>query len=51
MCDGDILLVVEDKDFIKLAEKNMKNIVPLYYEMKKAFALLFFVPATQTSML
>ena len=38
MCDGDILLVVEDKDFIKLAEKNMKNIVPLYYEMKKADA-------------
>lgn len=39
MCDGDILLVVEDKDFIKLAQKNMENIVPLYYEMKKADAM------------
>lgn len=39
MCDGDILLVVEDKDFVKLAQKNMKDIVPLYYEMKKADAM------------
>lgn len=34
--DGDKLLVVADKNIISVAEKNMKNIVPLYYNMKKA---------------
>lgn len=34
--DGDKSLVVADSDFIKIAERNMKNIVPLYYNMKKA---------------
>ncbi len=34
--DGDKSLVVADKSIIPVAEKNMKNIVPLYYNMKKA---------------
>ena len=34
--DGDRLLCVADKTFVQVAERNMKNIVPLYYEMKKA---------------
>lgn len=36
--DGDKALVVTDKTLIKVAERNIKkfNIVPLYYNMKKA---------------
>lgn len=34
--DGDTLLVVNDKTLIKVAERNMQGVVPLYYEMKKA---------------
>lgn len=34
--DGDKSLVVADKDFIRIAEKNMNGIVPLYYNMRKA---------------
>ena len=34
--DGDTLLVVADKTIIEVAERNMQDIVPLYYEMKKA---------------
>jgi len=34
--DGDKALVVADSDFIRIAERNMKDIVPLYYNMKKA---------------
>ncbi len=34
--DGDKSLVVADRDFVKIAERNMKDIVPLYYNMKKA---------------
>ena len=34
--DGDKSLVVGDKLFCEIAKRNMKNIVPLYYEMKKA---------------
>ncbi len=34
--DGDKLLVVADPLFISIAERNMNNIVPLYYNMKKA---------------
>ena len=34
--DGDKLLVVADKLFVEIAERNMKGIVPLYYNMKKA---------------
>lgn len=36
MVDGDTLLLVSDKTFIEIAERNMKDIVPLYYDMKKA---------------
>lgn len=35
-CDGDISLVVTDKTLVDVAERNMKGIVPLYYDMKKA---------------
>ena len=35
-CDGDRSLVVADQFFCKLAKRNMKDIVPLYYDMKKA---------------
>lgn len=36
MVDGDTCLVVADKDLIKIAKRNMNDIVPLYYNMKKA---------------
>lgn len=34
--DGDKSLVVSDKDFVRIAERNMNGIVPLYYNMRKA---------------
>ena len=34
--DGDQALIVADKTFVDIAERNMKGIVPLHYEMKKA---------------
>lgn len=36
--DGDKALVVADKNFVDIAERNIKNdnILPLYYDMKKA---------------
>jgi len=34
--DGDTSLVVADKAIIKVAERNIKNVVPLFYNMKKA---------------
>ena len=34
--DGDKSLVVADRDFIRIAERNMNGIVPLYYNMQKA---------------
>lgn len=34
--DGDKALVVADKDFIRIAQRNMEGIVPLYYNMRKA---------------
>lgn len=34
--DGDKSLVVADKDFIRIAERNMNGVVPLYYNMRKA---------------
>lgn len=38
--DGDKSLVVCDKEFIKIAEKNMQDIVPLYYNMRKAHPVI-----------
>lgn len=38
--DGDKALVVADKNFVDIAERNMNNVVPLYYEMKKAKSVL-----------
>lgn len=35
-CDGDKMLVVADPLFVKIAERNMNGIVPLYYNMRKA---------------
>lgn len=35
-CDGDKSLVVADSDFVRIAERNMNGIVPLYYNMRKA---------------
>lgn len=35
-CDGDKALVIADPDFIRIAERNMKHVVPLYYHMQKA---------------
>ena len=34
--DGDKSLVIADKNFIEIAERNMQGIVPLYYNMRKA---------------
>lgn len=36
MVDGDTLLVVADKDFVNIAERNMIGVNPLYYKMEKA---------------
>lgn len=36
--DGDKSLVCADKTIIEVSERNMKEIVPLYYNMKKAEA-------------
>ena len=36
MFDGDTLLIIKDKLLTKVAKRNMKNIVPLFYDMKKA---------------
>jgi len=38
--DGDKSLIWSDKVAIKVAESNMENIVPLYYNMAKAEAVL-----------
>lgn len=35
-CDGDIALVVKDKTLTTVAKRNMQNIVPLSYDLKKA---------------
>ena len=34
--DGDTILVVANPTLIRVAERNMEGVVPLYYEMKKA---------------
>ena len=34
--DGDKSLVIADETIVPIAERNMKGIVPLYYNMKKA---------------
>ena len=34
--DGDKSLVVADPDFVRIAERNMNGVVPLYYNMRKA---------------
>lgn len=34
--DGDKTLVIKDRTLTKIAKRNMRDIVPLYYEMKKA---------------
>ena len=36
MVDGDKSLVVADPDFVRIEERNMKGVVPLYYNMRKA---------------
>jgi hypothetical protein len=36
--DGDKALVIQDEILVKVAERNMQGIVPLYYEMAKAGA-------------
>lgn len=43
--DGDTLLVVNDETLVRVAERNMKGIVPLYYDMKKAAS----IPLTNAS--
>lgn len=35
-CDGDKALVIQDKVLANVAKRNMKGIVPLYYDMRKA---------------
>lgn len=39
-CDGDKSLVCADELLVSVAERNMRNIVPLYYEMAKADAVV-----------
>jgi hypothetical protein len=34
--DGDSALIVADRTFVEVAERNMKGVIPLHYEMKKA---------------
>ena len=38
-CDGDKSLVVAEKVIVSVAERNMKDVVPLYYNMRKAAAV------------
>ena len=38
-CDGDKSLVCADKLLVSIAERNMRDVVPLYYEMAKADAV------------
>lgn len=38
--DGDKALIVADNLFVSVADRNMKNIVPLFYNMKKAKAVM-----------
>lgn len=38
-CDGDTALVCADPLLISIAERNMRDVVPLYYEMAKAGAV------------
>lgn len=35
-CDGDKSLVIKDNTLIRIAKRNMKNICPLIYSLKKA---------------
>lgn len=35
-CDGDKALVIQDRTLTAVAKRNMKGIVPLYYDMMKA---------------
>lgn len=35
-CDGDKSLVIKDRTLTSVAKRNMKNIVPLAYDLKKA---------------
>ncbi|PYY28340.1 RNA dependent RNA polymerase [Paenibacillus illinoisensis] len=35
-CDGDKVTVSNDSTLVKVAERNMIDVVPLYYDMKKA---------------
>jgi hypothetical protein len=35
-CDGDTLLIIQDKNFSNIVERHMEGIVPLYYDAKKA---------------
>lgn len=39
-CDGDKSLVCADPLLVGIAERNMRDIVPLYYEMAKAGAVI-----------
>lgn len=39
-CDGDKSLVCADRLLVPIAERNMRDIVPLYYEMAKAGAVI-----------
>ncbi|MNW51578.1 hypothetical protein D3C74_290670 [compost metagenome] len=34
--DGDTLLIVRDEVFVNVAKRNMKGIIPLFYNMRKA---------------
>ena len=36
MCDGDKALVVKDRTLTTVAKRNMQEIVPLAYDLKKA---------------
>lgn len=39
-CDGDSLLLVDNKTIVECAERNMIDIVPLFYNMAKATSVL-----------
>lgn len=38
--DGDTTLVIKDKNITTIAKRNMKNVVPLYYEMAQSKGLM-----------
>lgn len=40
MCDGDTLLIIQDRHFTDIVKRHMEGIMPLYYDAKKAAPMI-----------